>query len=55
MYIYKTPDILILHFKRFSVKGKNRRQKNYANVDFPYDMSKYIVSNEPINAYIPYV
>ena len=26
-------------------------------MDFPYelDMSKYILSNEPINAYIPYV
>lgn len=57
MYIYKTPDILILHFKRFKVKGIIRRQKNEANVDFPYElnMSKYIVSNDPINAYIPYV
>lgn len=57
MYIYKTPDILILHFKRFKVRGIVRRQKNEANVDFPFElnMAKYIVSEEPINAYIPFV
>lgn len=57
MYIYKTPDILILHFKRFKVRGIVRRQKNEANVDFPFElnMAKYIENTEPINAYIPYV
>ena len=54
MTIYKAPDILILHLKRFKSKGIIRKEKNEANVQFPQnlDMGKYIIDPTPMSSYI---
>lgn len=54
--IYKAPEILILHLKRFKNRGVYRKEKNEANIEFPHDLDirKYVVDPHPISSYIPY-
>lgn len=52
--IYKAPDVLILHLKRFKSKGIVRKEKNEANVLFPLnlDLGKYVIDPKPMSTYI---
>ena len=51
--IYKAPEILILHLKRFKSKGLIRKEKNETNVKFPMtlDISKYVIDATPMSTY----
>ena len=54
MTIYKAPEILILHLKRFKNKGTYRKEKNETNVQFPLmlNMTKYLIDPKPMSSYI---
>lgn len=54
MTIYKAPQILILHLKRFKNKGTWRKEKNETNVKFPLvlNMSQYVIDTRPMSSYI---
>lgn len=55
--IYKAPEILILHLKRFKSKGILRKEKNETNVKFPLsiDIKNYVIDPTPMSSYNPFL
>lgn len=53
MSIYKAPQILILHLKRFKQRGGYRKEKNETKVQFPMilDITQHVGDPCPMESY----